>query len=118
MNGMTSRLNLQVDQPGTYQGLSSHFSGDGFSGMHFDVHAVTSEQFSKWAQDASGAAKSLDARSYEEVAKASMDNAPAIYRLAEPDLFSSIVTQELPPSAGAQAGVKGASLQAGVADVR
>ena len=118
MNGMTSRLNLQVDRPGTYQGLSSHFSGDGFSGMHFDVHAVSPEQFSKWTQEASSAAKSLDAQSYQEIAKPSMDNAQVIYRLADPNLFSSIVTQKLPPSAGAQAGVKGASLQTGVADVR
>jgi cytochrome o ubiquinol oxidase subunit 2 len=118
MNGMTSRLNLQVDKPGTYQGLSSHFSGDGFSGMHFDVHAVSAGQFSKWAQDASGAEKPLDAQSYQEIAKPSMDNAQLTYRLADPDLFSSIVTQKLPPSAGAQSGVKGASLQAGVADVR
>ena len=118
MNGMNTRLNLQADAPGMYQGLSSHFSGDGFSGMHFDVHVVSSEQFSKWAQDASGAAKSLDARSYEEIAKPSMDNAQAMYRLADPDLFSSIVTQKLPPSAGAQSGVKGASLPSGVADAR
>jgi cytochrome o ubiquinol oxidase subunit II len=118
MNGMTSRLNLQVDRPGTYQGLSSHFSGDGFAGMHFDVHAVSSEQFSKWAQDAAGAEKSLDAQSYQAIAKPSIDDAQVTYRLADPDLFSSIVTQKLPPSAGAQSGVKGASLQAGVADVR
>ena len=41
MYGMTTQLNLQADQPGIYQGLSAHFSGDGFSGMTFDVHAVT-----------------------------------------------------------------------------
>jgi cytochrome o ubiquinol oxidase subunit II len=118
MNGMTSRLNLQADTPGTFQGLSSHFSGDGFSGMHFDVRAVPPEQFSKWAQDASGAGKSLDARSYEQIAKPSMNEAQATYRLADPDLFRSIVTQKLPPSKGMQAGVIGAALPAGGADAR
>jgi cytochrome o ubiquinol oxidase subunit 2 len=117
MNGMNNRLNLRADTPGTFQGLSAHFSGDGFSDMHFDVHVVPSEQFSKWAQDASKAEKALDARSYEQIAKPSMKNAPAIYRLADPDLYRSIVTQKLPPSPGAPSGVIGAALP-GVADAR
>jgi cytochrome o ubiquinol oxidase subunit II len=118
MNGMTTRLNLQADTPGTFQGLSAQFSGDGFADMHFDVHVVPSEQFSKWAQDASRAGQALDGPSYNEIAKPSMRSEQAIYRLADPELFNAIVTQKLPPSPGAQAGVKGADLPAGVADAR
>ena len=118
MNGMATRLNLRADTLGTFQGLSAQFSGDGFSDMHFDVHVVPSEQFLKWAQDASGAEKALDERSYEEIASPSMNSEQAIYRLADPNLFHSIVTQKLPPTKGMQAGVKGASLPAGVADAR
>ena len=118
MNGMATRLNLRADAPGTFQGLSAQFSGDGFADMLFDVHVVSSEQFSKWAQDASGAEKALDERSYEEIASPSMKNEQAIYRLADPDLFHSIVAQKLPPTKGMQAGVKGASLPAGVANAR
>jgi len=118
MNGMATRLNLRADTPGTFQGLSAHFSGDGFSDMHFDVHVVPSEQFSKWAQDASGAEKALDQRSYDEIARPSMKSEQAIYRLGDPNLFNSIVMQKLPPSQGMQAGVKGASLPAGVANAR
>jgi len=118
MNGMATRLNLRADTPGTFQGLSAHFSGDGFSDMHFDVHVLPSEQFSKWAQDASGAEKALDQRSYEEIARPSMKSEQAIYRLGDPNLFNSIVMQKLPPSQGMQAGVKGASLPAGGANVR
>jgi cytochrome o ubiquinol oxidase subunit 2 len=118
MNGMATRLNLQADRPGTFGGLSAHFSGDGFSDMHFDVHVVPSEQFSKWAQDGSSARQALDERSYQEIAKPSLKNPPAIYRLADPDLFNAIVTQKLPPSPGAQAGVIGASLPPGAANAR
>ncbi|HEV7602701.1 MAG TPA: COX aromatic rich motif-containing protein [Bradyrhizobium sp.] len=118
MNGMATQLNLRADRPGTFQGLSAHFSGDGFPDMHFDVHVVPSEQFSKWAQEASRAEKSLDERSYGEIARPSTKSQPAIYRLADPQLFHSIVTQKLPPSPGFQAGVKGAALPAGIADVR
>jgi cytochrome o ubiquinol oxidase subunit II len=35
MNGMATRLNLRANDPGTFQGLSTQFSGDGFSDMHF-----------------------------------------------------------------------------------
>jgi cytochrome o ubiquinol oxidase subunit 2 len=118
MNGMATRLNLRADTPGTFQGLSSQFSGDGFADMLFDVHVVPPEQFSKWEQDASNAQQALDAQSYQQIAKPSMKAAPATYRLADPGIFASIVTQKLPPSAGMQAGVKGAALPAGVADAR
>jgi cytochrome o ubiquinol oxidase subunit 2 len=118
MNGMATQLNLRADRPGTFQGLSAHFSGDGFSDMHFDVHVVPSEQFSEWAQQASHADKSLDEASYGEIARPSTKSQPAIYRLADPQLFHAIVTQKLPPSPGFQAGVKGADLPAGGADAR
>jgi cytochrome o ubiquinol oxidase subunit II len=118
MNGMTTRLNLRADAPGTFQGLSAHFSGDGFSDMHFDVHVVPPEQFSKWIDDASRAGKSLDEASYGEIARPSMKSEPAIYRLTDPGLFDAIVTRKVSPSPGAQSGVKGASPAAGVAYAR
>jgi cytochrome o ubiquinol oxidase subunit 2 len=118
MNGMTTRLNLLADTPGTFGGLSTNFSGDGFAGMHFDVNVVPPEQFSKWARDASKANKSLDAQNYEEIAKPTLGDVPATYRLADPGLFQLIATQKLPPSPGAPSGVKGADLPTGVADAR
>jgi cytochrome o ubiquinol oxidase subunit 2 len=118
MNGMTTRLNLRADSPGTFGGLAAHFSGDGFSDMHFDVHVVPSEQFSTWARGASRSDKVLDECNYVELAKPSMRNEPVIYRLADPELFQSIATQKIPPSPGAQAGAKGTSPQPGDADAR
>ena len=41
MNGMATELYLHADEPGTYHGQSAHFSGDGFSDMHFPVRAVS-----------------------------------------------------------------------------
>src|SRR5215475_9749363 len=45
MNRMVTRLELRADQVGTYRGLSSHFSGDGFPDMLFDVHVVSQPEF-------------------------------------------------------------------------
>src|ERR1700732_1303785 len=50
MNGMTTQLNLRADSPGTFHGLSSHYSGDGFSDMHFDVQAVPADRFATWIE--------------------------------------------------------------------
>jgi cytochrome o ubiquinol oxidase subunit II len=118
MNGMTTRLNLQADATGTLAGLSTQFSGDGFADMHFDVHVVPPEQFSNWTQEAAKVQRSLDEQSYQELAKASTKHEQTTYRLADPDLFHAIATQKIPPSPGAQAGVKGAALPTETGDAR
>jgi cytochrome o ubiquinol oxidase subunit 2 len=118
MNGMTTRLNLQASNVGTLQGLASHFSGDGFADMHFDVNVVTPAQFEQWARDQAGAAEALDQNSYQAVDKPSINDAPRTWRLADPNLFQAIVAQKIPPSPGGQSGVKGAAPLPGVADAR
>ena len=100
MNRMQTNLNLLVDEPGDFHGLSSHYSGDGFSGMSFTLHAVTPEDFAAWVDKARQTGPSLDESAYNELAKQSLDVAPAIYRGVAPDLFQSIVTQKLPPGPG------------------
>ena len=118
MNGMTSRLNLRADNPGTFRGLSTHFSGDGFPGMHFDVAVVPPTTFSSWIDQNSRTDKTLDEASYGEISKASMNAKPEVYRLADENLFQSIANQKLPPSNGVQSGAKGVSPPTGVSDAR
>ena len=48
MNGMVTQLWLQADQTGELYGQSSQFSGDGFAGMNFIVHAVPPDRFQQW----------------------------------------------------------------------
>ena len=100
MNGMTTQLNLLADQPGTYLGLSSHYSGDGFSGMHFDVRAMPQDQFDAWVATARGSGPALDSASYASLAKQSLDVAPFTFHQTDPALFHDIVTQSVPPGPG------------------
>jgi cytochrome o ubiquinol oxidase subunit 2 len=100
MNGMTTQLNLQADAPGSFRGLSSHYSGDGFSDMHFDVRAVPAEQFASWIEATRGTGPTLDPASYAALAKQSTNISPFTYRAADPDLFQQIVTLKLPPGPG------------------
>jgi cytochrome o ubiquinol oxidase subunit 2 len=104
MNGMTTQLNLQADAPGTFHGISSHYSGDGFSGMHFDVRAVPAEQFAAWIEETRITGPTLDAASYAALARQSMNTPPFTFRAVDPGLFHEIVTQKLPPGPGPQSG--------------
>jgi cytochrome o ubiquinol oxidase subunit 2 len=110
MSGMTTQLNLRADEPGTFRGLSSHYSGDGFSDMHFDVQAVPAERFAAWIDATRGTGPSLDANSYAALARQSVNTAPFTFRTADAGLFKKIVTQQLPPGPGPQTGHPNASV--------
>jgi cytochrome o ubiquinol oxidase subunit 2 len=93
MPGMTTRLNLQADKPGDYDGQSAHFSGDGFPGMKFKVHALPPDQFAMWAQGAGGAGPALDGQAYAQLSKPSSYVKPATYGTVAPGLFDAIAMQ-------------------------
>ena len=100
MNGMADQLNLQADRPGDYFGLSTHYSGDGFSDMHFNVRAVTPQAFAGWVQQARTAGPALDAAGYRALSRQSQNVPPFTYSNAAPGLFQDIVMQKLPPGPG------------------
>jgi cytochrome o ubiquinol oxidase subunit 2 len=101
MNGMRTQLNLAADAPGTFAGLSSHFSGDGFSTMHFDVDSMAADRFSGWVNEArQGGTSALTSQSYAELSKQTQSVAPFTYKDVEPGLFQKIVTLALPPGPG------------------
>jgi cytochrome o ubiquinol oxidase subunit 2 len=100
MNGMVTRLELRADEVGTYQGLSSHFSGDGFPDMLFDVHVVSEPEFASWASSTAGSDRVLNGDSYRELLKQSVPKDKPSYRLDDPELFQAIATQKLPPGPG------------------
>jgi cytochrome o ubiquinol oxidase subunit 2 len=100
MYGMTTRLNLQADRPGIYPGLSAHFSGDGFPGMAFDVHAVPPEQFARWAAATRATGPVLDEGAYRNLLRQSQNVSPYTFRSVQAGLFDDIVEQRLPPGEG------------------
>jgi cytochrome o ubiquinol oxidase subunit II len=100
MYGMTTRLNLEADHPGVYFGLSAHFSGDGFPGMAFDVHALSPRQFTEWVAAAHDAGPVLDDAAYRGLLKQSQDLKPYTFRAVRAGLFEDIVGQRLPPGEG------------------
>ena len=96
MPRMTTRLHLQADRQGVYDGLSSHYSGEGFSGMRFKVHAVPPQQFAAWAQGARGKGPVLDGRSYADLSRPSSYVKPMTYGAVATGMFDAIVADRAP----------------------
>jgi cytochrome o ubiquinol oxidase subunit 2 len=79
MPGMTTHLNLRADEVGDYPGISSHYSGDGFSDMRFVVHAVSPADYQQWLERTHREPKALDEASYADLARTSSNVAPQRY---------------------------------------
>jgi cytochrome o ubiquinol oxidase subunit II len=100
MNGMVTRLNLRADNEGKLQGLSAHFSGDGFPQMLFDVHVVSPLEFPNWVANTARTSAVLNDDSYRELARQSVVSDRPVYRLDDPRLFDHVATQQIPPAPG------------------
>ena len=100
MNGMRTQLNLMADHTGTYRGLASQISGDGFSDMHFEVEAKTPEDFYAWLGQARGQGQTLTPEAYMALSKQSVVSTPFTFGQVADGLFEKIVDQTLPPGPG------------------
>ncbi|MGJ4943695.1 cytochrome ubiquinol oxidase subunit II [Bradyrhizobium sp. HKCCYLS1011] len=118
MNGMVTRLDLRADEAGTFKGLASQFSGDGFPEMMFDTHVVSQVAFGDWAQSAAKSTDVLDETAYKTLAEQSIEKTPKTYRLDDPELFGKIATQKIAPAPGPQMTENEAKPESGARNVR
>jgi cytochrome o ubiquinol oxidase subunit 2 len=93
MAGMQTQLHLIATSTGTYAGLSSAFSGPGFSDMHFDAVATTKAMFDAWIQQARKSKLTLDKNTYRSLEQPSAKNPVAVYTGVAPGLFDDVVNQ-------------------------
>ena len=110
MNGMATQLNLQADHPGTFYGQSAHFSGDGFSDMHFQVRALAPADYAGWVAGAKQAGQTLDQGAYAGLAQQNTVAQPFTYRAVAPDLFQAILSRQAAPGPGPADGRGGAGV--------
>jgi cytochrome o ubiquinol oxidase subunit 2 len=103
MNGMVTQLWLQADQTGELYGQSSQFSGEGFAGMNFVVHAVPQDRFQQWVAATHQTGPALDAAGYLALLQPNQNVAPFTYRSVAANLFDDIANQKFPPGPGPQA---------------
>ncbi len=93
MAGMDTQLNLIANEPGTYAGLSTNYSGAGFSDMHFNAIATSQQGFSDWINKAKASSVNLDVQAYHTLAQPSEKQPVAYYAAVKPGLFNNIIQQ-------------------------
>ncbi|UAJ64908.1 ubiquinol oxidase subunit II [Candidatus Schneideria nysicola] len=95
MAGMQSILNLMAKEPGIYHGISSNFSGYGFSDMKFIALVTkTNKEFEEWIQKVKLSPKSIcDINSYEKIALPSVGHPIEYFSNVYPHLFEQITNK-------------------------
>ncbi|URJ24666.1 ubiquinol oxidase subunit II [Candidatus Blochmanniella camponoti] len=93
MAGMRTELYLIANAAGRYKGISSNFSGQGFSGMKFTVVATqTKQEFEQWIQTAQKSSHQINNMSiYEELAKPSEYHPIIYFSNVQPNLFNNVI---------------------------
>ena len=95
MPNMVTRLNLKADQPGTFEGLSAQFSGDGFSDMRFDLVSTEAEDFEAWVNSTKTQGGVLDAGAFEELEKPARADGAQTYARVSEGLFDRISSRSM-----------------------
>jgi cytochrome o ubiquinol oxidase subunit 2 len=97
MSGMQTKLNLIADTLGDYRGMSSNFSGNGFSGMTFTAHVGTQEEFNTWVKSTKHSAHPLTVSSYETLIKPSENSPIQLFSSVPADLFETVMMKYMMP---------------------
>ncbi len=100
MAGMTTKLHLIAREEGTYAGLSSNYSGGGFSGMRFKAHATSEQGFEAWVAKAKSTGTELTNEKYAELSKPSEHTPVAYFSSAPPAMFDFILNTTMAKIAG------------------
>jgi cytochrome o ubiquinol oxidase subunit II len=90
MPGMTTQLNLQADEAGSYPGFSAQFSGPGFSDMQFTVRAESGKGFAAWIVEARQRGGVLNGSTFAELARPTRAGGELTYGSVVQDPFESV----------------------------
>lgn len=93
MPGMQTELNAVINKPGVFQGLASHYSGAGFSGMTFKFHGLSDADFAQWVRKAKQEGKPLDSTAYLALAKPSQRDPVQRFSAVEEGLYGKVLNR-------------------------
>ncbi|AUH66692.1 ubiquinol oxidase subunit II (plasmid) [Paracoccus zhejiangensis] len=97
MPGMETKLHAVINEPGEFKGMSSHYSGAGFSGMKFPFHGMEVEDFYTWVARARASEQVLDRDRYRELLKPSENEPAAQFALGDETLYHDILNRCVEP---------------------
>lgn len=93
MSGMTAKLSLQADKPGTYRGTNTNINGEGYADMHFKVTSVEPRDFKHWTDAIANSSSHnhIGWHEYEEIAKPETAGQTAYYHLHDVKLYDQVI---------------------------
>jgi cytochrome o ubiquinol oxidase subunit II len=98
MAGMQTKLHLIADERGEYAGLSSNYSGAGFSWMKFTAKVGSEDEFNQWVDSVKHSPNRLTNEEYDQLAKPSENNSVKEYSFVEPGLYNGIIMKFMVPA--------------------
>lgn len=91
MPGMETKLHAVINKAGVYEGLSSHYSGSGFSRMTFKFHGLDGKDFDAWMAKVKAEGSDLSRDGYLELERPSEREPVRYYKSVADGLFGLIV---------------------------
>ena len=100
MTGMVTKLHLEANKEGTYQGQAAEINGRGYSGMTFKVKATSVSEFDEWVSIAKNGKNTLRLEEYEKLSLPS-ENVPAmLYSSYDKSLYEKIISKFMSRNGG------------------
>lgn len=91
MPGMQTKLHAVINKQGEYDGLSSNYSGDGFSHMRFKFHGLDQAGFDQWVARVKQGGTMLNRDSYLKLEKPSIKEPVRYYSAVENGLYDAVL---------------------------
>lgn len=97
MGGMRTQLHLAANTIGVYDGLSTNFSGGGFSGMHFKVHVTSEKDYNAWVSKTQQSPNKLTLVEYNKLMQDSENNPVEFFSGVADGLFEKVIMKYMMP---------------------
>ncbi len=91
MPGMETKLHAVINKAGEYEGLSSNYSGDGFSHMRFKFHGVDQAGFDAWVAQVKQNGTALNRDAYLKLEKPSVKEPVRYYASVDDGLYDAVL---------------------------
>jgi cytochrome o ubiquinol oxidase subunit 2 len=93
MPGMQTELHAVINRAGDFAGMSSHYSGAGFSGMHFRFLGLSDADFANWVQKAKADSHLLDRAAYQALVLPSSREPVQRFATVEAGLYDRVLNR-------------------------
>ncbi|MCR5942693.1 ubiquinol oxidase subunit II [Ochrobactrum sp. XJ1] len=91
MPGMQTKLHAVINEPGTYEGLSANYSGEGFSDMRFKFLGLAQADFDQWVARVKQNGIALNRDTYLKLEKPSIKEPVRYYSSVQEGLYRSVL---------------------------